>query len=118
GQNVDNILFADTENEKVRALCAVGVIVGTGNGKFTPDAFITRQEVATILARVYALDKKLPAADSFVYADDASIADWAKENVYAMRAAEIMVGVDGGKFSPLTMCTTEQTVLAALRLVK
>ncbi|MBE6679048.1 MAG: WG repeat-containing protein, partial [Ruminococcaceae bacterium] len=42
-KNVDNILFADTENEKVRALCAVGVIVGTGNGKFTPDAFITRQ---------------------------------------------------------------------------
>ena len=46
------------------------------------------------------------------------IADWAKESVYAMRAAGIMVGTDGGKFSPTVMCTTEQTVLAALRLVK
>lgn len=118
GQTVDDISFSDTENEKVRALCAVGVIFGTGNGKFNPDAYITRQEVATILARVYVLEKDVPAKDGYVYADDGEVASWTKESVYAMRAAGIMVGVDGGKFSPSTMCTTEQTVLAALRLAK
>ena len=44
--------------------------------------------------------------------------DWAKENVYAMRTAGIMVGMDGDNFAPTATCTTEQTVLAALRLTK
>ncbi len=116
--SVEGISFADTKNEKVRALSSVGIIFGIGDGKFNPDGFITRQEVATILARVYALDKELPTADEFEYADDTSIAEWAKESVYVMHAAGIMVGADGGKFSPLVMCTAEQTVLAALRLAK
>ncbi|MBR5011416.1 MAG: S-layer homology domain-containing protein, partial [Clostridia bacterium] len=116
--SIDKVTFTDTDNEKVRALSAVGIIFGVGDGMFNPSAFITRKEVATILARVYALENTAVGGDGYVYFDDGLIAEWAKESVYAMRAAGIMVGVDGGRFSPDTMCTTEQTVAAALRLEK
>ena len=110
------INFTDTDSEAVKALSTLGVIYGKGNGKFAPDAYITREEVATILDRVYRLGGKSVTPDGYTYADDSAIADWAKESVYNMRAAGIMLGMGDDKFSPHTMCTAEQTVAAALRL--
>lgn len=114
--DISTVTFSDTDNEKVRALSAIGIIFGTGNGKFSPNAVITREEVATILARVYKLIGEIPEGDGFVYADESDISDWARESVYAMRIVGIMQGVGNDKFSPKTLCTTEQTIVAAMRL--
>ena len=112
----DAISFTDTDNAAVKSLSALGVIYGKGNGKFDPDAYITREEVATILDRVYRLDGKTVSRDGYTYTDDSTISDWAKESVYNMRAAGIMQGMGNDEFSPKTMCTAEQTVTAAMRL--
>ena len=110
------IKFTDTDNEMVKALTSLGIIYGVGNGKFDPHSYVTREQIATILDRIYQLGHKAPTPDGFKYADDASISDWAKASVYNMRAAGIMIGMGQDIFSPDTMCTTEQTIVAAMRL--
>lgn len=114
---IDGINFTDTANEKVKALSALGIIYGTGGDKFSPNSYVTRQEVATILDRLYRLGGgDITDEDRDAYADDGKIADWAKESVYNMRTAGIMQGMGDNKFSPYTLCTTEQTIVAAMRL--
>lgn len=113
-----NDYFTDTDNKKVHALCAIGIIEGVGDNKFAPNEFITREEAATILKRICdAADIEIEnSADKFV--DDAYISDWASEAVYAMRTIGIMQGVSQTEFSPRGTYTKEQAITTMDRLNK
>ncbi|MDD3164755.1 MAG: S-layer homology domain-containing protein [Oscillospiraceae bacterium] len=45
--------------EEIGAVCAAGVMLGTGDGRFLPDAAVTARQAATVLARI-APDAQLP----------------------------------------------------------
>lgn len=79
----------------VEALKAAGAVSGCGNGKFCPDAKLTRQGAAKIIAILEAGNVDVSAVPNF---SDTSgdVRNWAREVV----ARGIMQGCDGGKFCP------------------
>ncbi|MDR1616479.1 MAG: S-layer homology domain-containing protein, partial [Syntrophomonadaceae bacterium] len=70
------------------------IVSGIGDNKFAPDAEITRQDLAAIITRYaeYA-NKQFPATRQFVtFADDAQIADYAKNDVQTLYNGGIISG--------------------------
>lgn len=107
--------FSDTTDINVQKMAGLGVVNGVGGGKFDPGGTLTREQAATILARLAeAMGHPLPqAAPSF--SDSAAIASWAAAGVGQVQAAGIMAG-DGSAFIPQSAYTREQCILTALRL--
>lgn len=107
--------FSDTTDFNVQKMAGLGVVNGVGNGNFDPGGTLTREQAATILARLAeAMGHPLPqAAPSF--SDSAAISSWAAAGVGQVQAAGIMAG-DGSAFTPQSAYTREQCILTALRL--
>jgi hypothetical protein len=77
-----------------------GIISGYDDGTFQPNKAITRQEAAAILNNAFELAEKT-GISSDKFADDSKIAGWAKDHVYAAKAAGLMKGDAGtGAFRP------------------
>ena len=108
--------FSDTDNEKVLAMYSLGIIKGVGAGSFAPDRYITREEAAAILEKIYFLSEKQKPVSDYRYEDDNSISPWAKDAVYLMRDTGIMYGVSESAFSPALAFTTEQAIATIVRL--
>lgn len=73
-----------------------GLIEGYSNGEFRPQNSITRQEVATILARAFDLTE----ISDEKYVDDNLIPEWSSDAIYMNKAAGIMNGDAAGTFRP------------------
>lgn len=92
------------------------IMRGLPDGRFAPDAPITRQELATALARYAALcgaehgDTSAP-----VYHDQAAIADWAKDGVALCGQLGLLVG-SNGTFSPTDTATRAMGAVILQRL--
>lgn len=87
-----------------------GIVNGTGDGTFSPNAKITREQMATIIVR-YAGKVGITLSDGSQeqrFADDGIISDWAKEGVYDMKASGIISGVGGNQFDPRGSATRGQ----------
>ena len=85
-----------------------GVAAGVGGGKFEPDTKIDRQQMCVMLvnyARNYMKTEIKQTVTNGTFADDSSIAAWAKTAVYICRNAGIISGVGGGRFSPTSTAT-------------
>ena len=80
------------------AFCAdQEIILGYDTGNFEPSKTITRQEAALMLQRAF----DLQGNESNLYPDDAKIAGWAEDGVYAVKHAGLMKGdADTGNFRP------------------
>jgi hypothetical protein len=84
-----------------------GIVQGS-NGKFNPDDYITRQDLAVILTRYaakvanYTLPKTVPAMS---FKDKASISGYAADAVSAVQMAGIISGYADGTFGPLNNAT-------------
>lgn len=75
-----------------------GVVNGVGNGRFAPDASVTREQIATTL---YRLEGGTPGPEQMFYgiygqafADSASVSDWAKVAVWWAVYREVWCGTD------------------------
>ena len=86
-----------------------GIVSGIGEGKFGVGRTITRQEAAAILYRIGTKMGKNFTPATLAFADDASIADFAKEAVYALKGAGIINGVTAREFAPLANCSRAQS---------
>ncbi len=88
-----------------------GIVLGYDDGTFRPNANIKRQEMCAILVRCCnSLGIALPVSDSTLFADDASIATWAKSDVYICRACSLVQGKDGNIFDPKGTTTRAHAV--------
>lgn len=77
------------------------LINGIGNGMFAPNSSISRQDLCVILFNALKkLNVELPQATNHDFPDDASIAGYAKEAVYAFKDLGIVNGGSGGKMDP------------------
>jgi len=83
--------------ESILRATAAGVIQGDGT-QANPLMETTRQQAAVILARVLELDTSVSGSTSF--ADDSSIADYARASIKAMQAAGLMNGNEHNNFNP------------------
>ena len=116
--------FADcTNNEDVSKAYALGILAGYNSAESTsdvrvgPDNLITREQAATMLARLSEkLGKPMEAADSLPFTD--SIADWAYENVAKVYDAGVMAGTSATTFSGSANYTIEQSVATMVRIAE
>ncbi len=115
--------FGDLNGENVFDMQLIGVAYNFGivNGisetAFNPDGDITRQEAAAMLMRVYKNYAEYQYTDTeYLFSDDDTIADWAKEDVYNINALGVMQGVGNDIFAPLDGYTVEQAIATFLRL--
>ena len=78
-----------------------GIVAGVSDSVFEPERGISRQEICTIVHRYLVWkDVSLQTVPSAQFADDAQIAEWAKESVYVCRSAGIVCGVGDNHFAP------------------
>ena len=78
-----------------------GIVAGVSDSVFEPERGISRQEICTIVHRYLVWkDVSLQTVPSAQFADDAQIAEWAKESVYVCRSAGIVSGVGDNHFAP------------------
>ena len=79
-----------------------GITTGSGNGLFSPNAPITRQDMAVMLQRYVekVAKEELPQENAILeFTDASSIAVYAKDAVAAMQTAGIINGIsDGGSY--------------------
>ena len=90
-----------------------GITAGDDKGNFNPDAYITRQEAAIFLARAF----EATGTTSETFTDDAKIASWAKDFVYAAKAAGLMNGDTNGTFRPTSTLTRAEAASAMVNAV-
>lgn len=110
-----NYPFKDTEHFEVFDLYALGVIGGTGNGKFDPTGKITREQAAAIIFNLAKVLGRDTASMKQQYADQQTISPWAKESVDYVSSRGIMNGTGNNRFSPKSYYTYEQTYATLLR---
>ncbi|NLV35156.1 MAG: DUF4832 domain-containing protein [Clostridiaceae bacterium] len=113
--------FSDTSDPVIRAAAALGITSGTGNSTFSPDAPLTREQAATMLANVLKIIGVNTAPPNGVAWTDAnSISSWAKTSVDMVYDYKIMKGTGSTSlvFSPSTAFTHEQSLLTLNNLWK
>ncbi|MCD7947544.1 MAG: WG repeat-containing protein [Oscillospiraceae bacterium] len=109
--------FTDTDDPDVISTCEAGLMQGVGDGLFAPDEEVTRQDFAVCLYRMaQMIGADMPETAAKTFADDAEIADYAREAVDAMVAWGVMGG-DGIKLYPTDPVTREQAIVMAWRLI-
>lgn len=110
--------FVDTDDVNVQKMAFLKVVDGRGENKFDPHSRITRQEAATILARLAnAMGYPLPESTTS-FNDQSFVADWAEKAVGQVAGAKIMNGTEENVFSPGMNYTRQQSILTILRLYR
>ncbi|MBR5271007.1 MAG: S-layer homology domain-containing protein, partial [Clostridia bacterium] len=122
--------FTDTNDGEVLKALSLGITSGTSATTFEPNANLTREQAASMLARVYkkinisgwTLEKDSEFNFEFTmpskFADDTKISSWANQSVYFMASKKWILGKDNNNFAPLDSCTREQALIIAQRIVK
>lgn len=116
-ENIPDAAFSDCEDENVAVAAALGIVTGYEDGTFRPYAFITREEAATMLNRLYkSLGGTETAESSRQYADDAQFGDWSRDSIYIMQNIGIMKGEENNEFHPDGGYTGEQAIVTIERM--
>jgi len=115
--------FEDTNSMAVAQAYCYGMVSGTGEGRFTPDRLVTRQEMAKMLvSTLTASEVDFNLSDGYddtdmldSFADSDEVSTWAKSAVVTMLNYSLMSGVDDEIFEPLGSTTREQAISSVNR---
>lgn len=131
--------FTDVSSDAVAKAYTIGITNGVSATEFAPYSRISRQDIATMLTRVYKAlaldgwslardgDYRLEYAGVAAFDDDGDISDYAKDSVYFMVKNEIIKGVTPTAFAPRNTtsaqtaigyadATREQAIIMAIRM--
>ncbi|TCP58184.1 S-layer family protein [Tumebacillus sp. BK434] len=89
----------------------LGLVSGDPNGNFNPLSKVTRQEAASILARLLKLDTTGYKSSSF---SDVPSGLWGLGSIEAVKKAGVMIG-EGGKFRPNAALTREELAVILVK---
>lgn len=117
GEITQRETFSDTTDPNVEKMAAIGVVGGVGGNRFAPNDKLTREQAATMLARLAEAMGKPFGASAATFADSASVSGWAAAAVGQVQAAGIMNGTGANSFTPLGDYTREQCVISMVRLL-
>ena len=102
-----------------------GIVNGIGGGKFSPNAFITRQDMAVMIAKfAKAINYRLSAtAEQIDFADEASIASYATDAAKTVQLAGIINGKSfsdkkGSFFAPTDNATRAEAAKMLTVIIK
>ena len=103
--------FSDTTDPNVQKLGGLGVVSGSGDGRFNPNGEFSRAEVAAMTVKLLdQLGQPLPPAAP-TFADNADVPAWARGAVGQVQAAGLMVGGGDNKFAPGVKYSRESAIV-------
>lgn len=111
--------FTDTQNSKIISAYYLGIVNGTGEGRFSPQLTATREEVSVMLYRTLrnaGVDLNSMKKNQAAFSDRHLISDWAHEAVITLRAAAVIDGVGNNRFAPQGTTTREQAITLVKRV--
>jgi hypothetical protein len=97
----------------------MGIVVGVGDSRFDPNAFITREQMAVMLTN-YIRHKGFALITnvmSTVFADEDVISEWAFDAVKSIQALGIVGGKPGNVFDPGATATRAEAAAIFTRLI-
>ncbi|MDY4975876.1 MAG: S-layer homology domain-containing protein, partial [Clostridia bacterium] len=104
--------------DAVVSAASAGLIVGY-DGYFRPDDFITREEMAVVIAKAYSyLGKEANRGKISMFSDIDEISSWAKDYVDQAASAGLVSGVTATTFSPQENTTRAQVTSLIKRLLE
>lgn len=114
----DSVWFTDCTDPDVNTAFEQGLVSGGGDGTFSPNSTITRQDLCVMLRNVLIqvgadADGDLSMLDT--YSDSGEVSFYAREAVAAMLKNDILLG-SGGKINPKSTASREQALILAYRL--
>jgi hypothetical protein len=115
GAEINEAAFADTTDRAVLAANALGIINGTGKGKFSPDGTLKRAQIAAIINRVARVMGIETEGFTHEFTDITDNYSWADPELGWPVHAGIINGVGQGRFNPGGDLTTEQAILITYR---
>ncbi len=108
--NYSDVAAGSWYADAVATAKAAGYINGYPNGTMKPDAPITREEAAVIVAKIDALTSNETAANTFT--DGANLAAWSKGSIGACADAKIFNGYPNGSFQAANLIERGESVVA------
>lgn len=111
-----SVTFTDTTDPAVLRMASAGVVQGVGSGAFSPNGQLTREQAATMLARLATALGKPLTASAPTFADTSSVSTWARDAVGQMQKSGVMGGTGNNMFSPLVAYTREQSTVTIMRM--
>lgn len=118
-----NNRFVDTQNASVLKASEAGIVKGVSETEFSPNANITRQELAIMMMRTlwkleehFNTDLVVDYEISSTFSDLASISSWAKVDLLNAVENDLIKGVGNNLINPLGNTTKEQAIVMAKRL--
>ncbi len=123
GALINDVVFSDIHPDRPDYPYIMGaydsrLAIGTGNGYYSPDVQITREEAITILIRALDLSRLgLDPTPVTPFVDDNKIADWAKSSVYASQRIGLITGDQNGNFNPKSYITKAEAAVIVNRLI-
>ena len=113
--------FTDTTDEEVLKAYNLGITNGTSDTTFSPDALLTREQMATMMTRALnkaGIDTTIDVNGvSNKFADHSEISSWALDSVYFMSARGVIKGVGENRFNVKGNATREQALAISTRSV-
>ena len=95
-----------------------GIISGRGGSAFVPNENISRQDLAVILVRLAGFLGHELSGTGEKFADDANIAEYAKDAVYSLRSLGIVNGDENGRFNPCAAATRAEAAQMIYGFIK
>nr|WP_231594289.1 S-layer homology domain-containing protein [Paenibacillus algorifonticola] len=114
-QKFDDVSPDNWFYDEVDAAVAAGLIQGKEAQTFAPNEALTREQMASIMARAWVMmnDDEQPANQTALdFADASDISEWAKQAVAAVTELEIMNGKNQNRFDPAATATRAETAQA------
>jgi hypothetical protein len=109
--------FKDTDNIAVLKAYKLGIVSGTGNGEFSPDKPLNREQMAKMFFATLQLiyPNISDAAEELSFADKDKISIWAKQAVNYMYKEKIILG-SNNQFNPQQEASREQALVLIYRV--
>jgi len=100
---------------EIEAAAQAGLIAGVAPGQFAPEAGLTREQAAVLLARALGIQA---AANPQAFADEQQVSAYARNAVQAVLEQGWMTLQQDGTFLPKMTVTREQTAVIAVRILQ
>lgn len=121
--NSDSDVFKDVPKESwyapyVGGAVKAGIVSGIADDKFGTGLEISRQDMCVMIKNALAYNGITLTAENYEeFTDTAQLAGYAKESVYALRAAGIINGKDDNMFVPSGKTTRAEAATIILRMI-
>lgn len=103
-------------SSEIRKSVQTGVITGDENGYVRPTAFITREEVVTMLSRAFYISGNTTLAENYV--DEEEISEWAKDYFATFVNYKYIMGYEDETLRPKAYITRSEFVTLLGRMFK